>query len=396
MNPMKHPRRLRHAAIAAVVLLLLAVALWPSSAPVDAAAAERGAVQEAVEAEGRTRVRERYVIAAPAAAAARRIALEPGDRVEAGQTVVVLDAGSAAPLDGRTRSALEAWVGGARASLAAAREAAASAAAAAEQAEAEARRLRALARDSLVAEQAAERAETERERAAREAASVRHRQTTAEQQMRAAEAMLVRGGRSGAIEFELTAPVDGVLLRRHFESARPVQAGEPLVEIGDPAQLEVEVDVLSADAVRLREGMRVELLRWGGGPALPGRVRRIEPGGFTKVSALGVEEQRVWTIVELAGDPDAWQRLGEGYRVNARFVLDEREDALRVPASAVFRHGEGHAAFRIDGRRARLAPVQAGLQGGGWVEVLDGLGEGDRVVVHPDRALEDGAQVRER
>lgn len=393
---MKHPRRLRHAAIAAVVLLLLAVALWPSSAPVDAAAAERGAVQEAVEAEGRTRVRERYVIAAPAAAAARRIALEPGDRVEAGQTVVVLDAGSAAPLDGRTRSALEAWVGGARASLAAAREDAASAAAAAEQAEAEARRLRALARDSLVAEQAAERAETERERAAREAASVRHRQTTAEQQMRAAEAMLVRGGRNGAIEFELTAPVDGVLLRRHFESARPVQAGEPLVEIGDPAQLEVEVDVLSADAVRLREGMRVELLRWGGGPALPGRVRRIEPGGFTKVSALGVEEQRVWTIVELAGDPDAWQRLGEGYRVNARFVLDEREDALRVPASAVFRHGEGHAAFRIDGRRARLAPVQAGLQGGGWVEVLDGLGEGDRVVVHPDRALEDGARVRER
>src|SRR5690606_21252855 len=197
-------------AIAAVVLLLLAVALWPSSAPVDAAAAERGAVQEAVEAEGRTRVRERYVIAAPAAAAARRIALEPGDRVEAGQTVVVLDAGSAAPLDGRTRSALEAWVGGARASLAAAREDAASAAAAAEQAEAEARRLRALARDSLVAEQAAERAETERERAAREAASVRHRQTTAEQQMRAAEAMLVRGGRNGAIEFELTAPVDGV------------------------------------------------------------------------------------------------------------------------------------------------------------------------------------------
>src|SRR5690606_4482902 len=160
-------------------------------------------------------------------------------------------------LDGRTRSALEAWVGGARASLAAAREDAASAAAAAEQAEAEARRLRALARDSLVAEQAAERAETERERAAREAASARHRQTTAEQQMRAAEAMLVRGGRSGAIEFELTAPVDGVLLRRHFESARPVQAGEPLVEIGDPAQLEVEVDVLSADAVRLREGMRV-------------------------------------------------------------------------------------------------------------------------------------------
>ena len=309
---MKNPRRIRHIAIAAVVLLLLVVALWPSAEQVDAVAADRGAVRETVEAEGRTRVRERYVIAAPAAAAARRITLEPGDEVQAGQTVVVLDAGSAAPLDGRTRSALESWVAGARASLASAREEAAAATAAAKQAQAEAQRLRALARDTLVAEQSAERAESERERAAREAASARHRQANAEHQMRAAEAMLVRGGRNGTAEFELTAPVDGVVLRRHFESARPVQAGEPLVEIGDPARLEVEVDVLSADAVRLREGMRVELLRWGGDPALPGRVRRIEPGGFTRTSALGVEEQRVWTIVELTGEPEAWQRLGEG------------------------------------------------------------------------------------
>lgn len=393
---MTKPRRIRLIAIAAVVLILLVVALWPSASLVDGAAVERGAVRETVEAEGRTRVRERYVIAAPAAAAARRITLEPGDTVEAGQTVVVLDAGSAAPLDGRSRSALEAWVAGARASLGSAREDAAAAAAAAEQAQAEARRLRVLARDDLVAEQAAERAETERERAAREAASARHRQDTAEHQLHAAQAMLVRGGPSGAVEFELAAPVDGVVLRRHFESARPVQAGEPLVEIGDPAGLEVEVDVLSADAVRLREGMRVELLRWGGEPALSGRVRRIEPGGFTKTSALGVEEQRVWTIVELTGDPQAWQRLGEGYRVNARFVLDEHEDALRVPASAMFRHGDGHAVFRIDGRRARLTPVRTGLHGGGWVEIIDGLAEGARVVVHPDRALEDGARVKER
>lgn len=393
---MKNPRRIRHLAIAAVVLVLLVVALWPSAEQVDGAAVERGAVRETVEAEGRTRVRERYVITAPAAAAARRITLEPGDAVEAGQTVVVLDAGSAAPLDGRSRSALEAWVAGARASLASAREDTASATSAAEQAQAEARRLRALAQDSLVAEQAAERAETERERAAREAASARHRQATAEHQMRAAEAMLVRGGHNGTVEFELTAPVDGVILRRHFESARPVQAGEPLVEIGDPARLEVEVDVLSADAVRLREGMRVELLRWGGEPALVGRIRRIEPGGFTRTSALGVEEQRVWTIVELTGEPEAWQRLGEGYRVNARFVLDERGDALRVPASAVFRHGNGHAVFHVDGRRARLTPVQTDLQGGGWVEITDGLGEGARVVVHPDRELEDGTRVRER
>lgn len=393
---MNTPPRIPVVAAAAVVVVLLAVALWPSALRVDAAPAERGAVRDTVEAEGRTRVRERYVIAAPTAAQARRITLEPGDEVEAGQTVVVLDAGSAAPLDARTRAALEAWVAAARASLQAAREDAAAAVAVAEQSQAEARRLHTLAQDGLVAEQAVERAETQSVRAAREAASARHRQATAEHQLRAAEAMLVRDYQDGGLAFELASPVEGVVLRRHFESARPVQAGEPLIEIGDPTQLEVEVDVLSADAVRLRAGMPVELLRWGGGQTLPGRIARVEPGGFTKVSALGVEEQRVWTIVELVGDPAAWERLGEGFRVNARFVLDERDDTLRVPASAVFRHLDGEAVFRIDGGGARLTEIQTGLRGGGWVEILDGLQEGARVVVHPDRGLEDGDRIQER
>jgi len=394
---MKHPRRLRYFAAGLVVLVLLAAALWPDARLVDTGGVERGAVRETLDAEGRTRLRDRYVVAAPASALARRLALEPGDAVEAGQTLVVLDAADAAPLDPRTRAATEAWVAGARASLASAREEASAAEAAARQARSEADRLRVLARDRLVAAESAERAETGRQRAEREAASARFREATARHQMQAAEAMLARGVRGdGTAELELTAPVAGVVLRRHFESARPVQAGEPLIEIGDPAGLEVEVDVLSADAVRLREDMRVELLRWGEERPLPGRVRRIEPGGFTKVSALGVEEQRVWTIVEFTGGREEWQRLGEAYRVNARFVLHEREDALRAPASAVFRHGDGHAVFRIEGRRARLAPVRTGLQGGGWAEVLEGLADGDRVVVHPDRELADGDRVRPR
>ncbi|MCD9027415.1 efflux RND transporter periplasmic adaptor subunit [Luteimonas sp. BDR2-5] len=389
-------KRARHLAAGLVVLVLLAVVLWPSAQLVDSGTAERGEVRETLEAEGRTRLRERYVIAAPVGASARRMTLVPGDRVEAGQTLVVLDAGSAAPLDARTRAATEAWVAGARASLDAAREDAAAAEAAAHQASAEAARLRVLAQDRLVAAETAERAETARQRSAREAASARHRQATAEHQMHAAEAMLARGQLDGDAEFELVAPVDGVVLRRHYESARPVQAGEPLIEIGDPAALEVEVDVLSADAVRLREGMRVELLRWGEDAALTGTVRRVEPGGFTRTSALGVEEQRAWVIVELTGDPQTWQHLGEAYRVNARFVLREREDALRAPASAVLRAGDGAAVFLIDGRRARLTPVTIGLQGGGWVEILDGLQASDRVVVHPDNALDDGDRVRPR
>lgn len=394
---MKHSRRIRYLAAGLVVFALLAVALWPSARLVDAGAVERGAVRETVDAEGRTRVRDRYVIAAPAAAMARRLTLQPGDTVEAGQTLVVLDASPAAPLDHRTRASLDAWVAGSRASLASAREEAQAAEAEARQTRAEAGRLRILAADRLVAAETAERADTERQRAEREAASARFREATAAHQLEATEAALVRGrGGDGEAELELTAPVAGVVLRRHFESTRPVQAGEALIEIGDPAAMEVEVDVLSADAVRLREDMRVELLRWGEDTPLPGRVRRIEPGGFTKVSALGVEEQRVWTIVELTGAPEEWRRLGEAYRVNARFVLREREDTLRAPASAVFRHGDGHAVFRIDGRRARLTPVEAGLEGGGLVEILDGLAEGARVVVHPDRELADGDRVRVR
>lgn len=192
----------------------------------------------------------------------------------------------------------------------------------------------------------------------------------------------------------LSAPVAGVLLRRHFESARPVQAGEPLLEIGDPGRLEVEVDVLSADAVRLREGMAVELLRWGEPQPLAGQVRRIEPAGFTKFSALGVEEQRVWVMVALTSPPGQWRRLGDAYRVNARFVLDQAVDVVRVPTSALFREGDGQAVFRVEGSRARLRPVGTGLQGGGFTQVLSGLAAGDAVVVHPDRSLADGDRIR--
>jgi HlyD family secretion protein len=394
---MSRPRLLRNAAVALVVLALVAAALWPDARLVDTGRVERGAVRDTLQAEGRTRLRDRYVVSAPASAMARRLALEPGDVVEAGQPLVVLDAGPAAPLDPRTRAATEAWVAGARASLASAREEAQAADAAARQARAEAARLRVLAQDRLVAAESAERAETGRQRAEREAASALFREAPARHQMQAAEAMLARGTRGdGTAELILDAPVAGVVLRRHFESARPVQAGEPLIEIGDPAGLEVEVDVLSADAVRLREDMRVELLRWGEAHPLAGRVRRIEPGGFTKVSALGVEEQRVWVIVELTGGHDTWRHLGDAYRVNARFVLREREDTLRAPASAVFRHGDGHAVFRIEGRRARLVPIRAGIEGEGWVEIAEGLADGDHLLVHPDRELQDGDRVRLR
>lgn len=392
------PKFLRYAVAGAIVVALVAVAAWPSAHLVDSGTAAIGTVRETVEAEGRTRLRDRYVIAAPVAAMARRLELEPGDAIEAGQVLVVLDPVTAPTLDTRSRAEAVARLAAARARLAAAREQTRAAEAVSEQLQAEATRQRELLTRELVAAEAAERTVAVALRAEREAASARFQEATARHEVTAAEVVLARGSRDqpGGAALELAAPVSGVVLRRYYESAKPVQTGEPLLEIGDPAGMEVEVDVLSADAVRLREGMRVELLRWGGAPPLAGRVRRVEPGGFTKFSALGVEEQRVWAIVEITSPRAEWASLGDAYRVNARFILSEADGVLRVPSSATFSQDGASAVFRIDGSRARLMKVEPGVEGEGWIQVKAGLDEGDRVVLHPDRKLEDGQRVRIR
>lgn len=398
MNAGSRARIVRYVLLAAVVLALALTLLWPSPLLVDSARADRGPVRESVDAEGRTRLRDRFVITAPVAANARRLTLEPGDAVKAGQVLVVLDPVAAPTLDARSRAEAQARIEAAEDRLSSAREAARSVDEEAIQARAEAARMKALAVQRLVAADVAERAATDSARAQREAASAHFLVSTAEHELQAAQAVLAYGKGPGVpgTELELASPVDGVVLRTHFESARPVQSGEPLLEVGNPDGMEVEVDVLSSDAVRLRPGMAVELLRWGETKPLSGKVGRIEPGGFTKVSALGVEEQRVWVIVELTSPRSEWERLGEAYRVNARFVLNTVDGALRVPSSAVFRHGSGHATFRLADGRALLTPIQLGIEGGGFSEVRGGLAEGDVVIIHPDRALEDGNRVRTR
>lgn len=380
-----------------VVGALLALLLWPKAALVDTARVDRGPVREVVEAEGRTRLRDRYVITAPIAATARRLELEPGDAVQPGQALVVLDAMASPALDARARAEILAQVAAARGRLAAAGEAAAAATTRARQARADADRLQRLQRDQLVAASMAEQARAVADEAQREANSARFLEATARHELTAAQAALAHGSdERGVTVLSLTSPVAGVVVRRHFESARPVQAGEPLLEVGAADALEVEVDVLSADAVRLRPGMAVELVRWGEARPLAGRVRRIEPGGFTKVSALGVEEQRVWVIVDIASPHAQWDHLGEAYRVNARFVLKQAGSVLRVPSSAVFHEGDTATVFRVLQGKARRAAVALGVQGEGWTEVVRGLDAGDTVVVHPDRALGNGDRVRGR
>jgi HlyD family secretion protein len=175
-----------------------------------------------------------------------------------------------------------------------------------------------------------------------------------------------------------------------------VASGEPLLEMADPSALEVEVELLTVDAVRVSPGTPVELERWGGEHTLEGRVRVVEPGAFTKVSALGVEEQRVRVVADILSPPAHWSSLGDRYRVEARFLLWRGEDVLQVPASALFRQGENWAVFRLEGGRATVRPVEVGRRNGLRAQILSGLKEGDRVVIHPGDELEDGRRVRVR
>lgn len=385
--------------VAVAVVGLLVWGFRPRPVLVDTEEVSRGPLAVTVEEEGQTRVRDRFVISAAVPGQTRRILLEAGDRVEAGDLLAVLDAQLSPVLDRRGVAEAEARVAAAKATLEATRREAEGAAAVARFAASEERRLRQLVAENLVAPREVEAAAAEAQRAAAQQRSAEFRVRTAGYDLEAARtALAFAGGQNlqASGRLEIRAPVSGQVLRRHFESARVVQPGEPILEIGDPAALEVEIDVLSADAVRIEPGMRVLFERWGRPEPLEGRVRRVEPSGFTKVSALGVEEQRVFVIADFTSPREEWARLGDAYRVNARFILWEAADVLRVPTSALFRHESGWAVFVLDAGRARLRPVETGPRGGGLSMVASGLTAGEAVIVHPGRDIEDGARVRRR
>ncbi|HET9229481.1 MAG TPA: HlyD family efflux transporter periplasmic adaptor subunit, partial [Thermoanaerobaculia bacterium] len=213
----------------------------------------------------------------------------------------------------------------------------------------------------------------------------------------AARASLLEAGQgSGGGEYDVRSPVDGVVLRRLRESETVVPAGEPLIEIGDPANLEIVSDLLSTDAARLRPGQLVEIEQWGGGAPLVGRVRRVEPSGFLKISALGVEEQRVNVIIDLAGSPEERRGLGDGFRVEVRVVVWDSPNALQVPTSALFRDEQGWAAFVMENGKAMRKRVEVGPQSDRAAAVLSGLKEGEKVILHPSADIQDGVEVEAR
>jgi len=386
-------------ATAAVVAAGLAYGFMPRAVPVDVAEVKRAPLAVTVEEEGKTRVRERYTVSAPVAGYVRRIGLDAGDAVKAGQMLAVIEPARAVALDPRTRAQAQAQASAARAALAVAEENARAAAAAAQLARQERVRAESLRQSNFVSAQALDVAITAEARARAADQGAQHAVRVARFDLETALAAVAGTGRlknGGADVVQGRAPADAHVLRLLQKSEGAVAAGQPLLEIGDPASLEVEVEVLSTHAVKIAPGSKVILDRWGGERPLEGRVRVVEPSGFTKISALGVEEQRVRVIVDFSSPREAWARLGDGYRVEARFVLWEGKDVLQLPTSALFRQGEGWAAFVIDGRRARLVPVGIGQRAGLATEVAAGLKAGDRVVAHPDETIKDGVRVRPR
>ena len=384
-------------AAVAVVAAIVAAAMWPESVEVDFARVSRGPLQVTVDEDGETRVRDRFVVSAPVGGRLQRIELEPGDRVARGKTIVARLAPAAAPLlDPRTRSELGAGVEAARAAVGQARAEQDRAAAALARARAtlmrqqELMKAGAISADDLEAAQTAVRTAEEALRAAEFTV------TRSQYELELSRARLTAPTLGGRTVVDVVAPVDGVVLKRLRESETVVPVSDPLIEIGDPAKLEIVADFLSTDAVRIKPGSMVLIEQWGGGAALKGRVRRVEPSGFMKVSALGVEEQRVNVLIDFVDLPAAAHALGDAYRVEVRVVIWREESVLKVPVGTLFRRGEGWAVFRVEENIVRLQPVRLGERNDVEGQILDGLSEGQTLVLHPPDTLKDGTRVRER
>ncbi len=383
----RHTRRWLPALALVALLGLIGYGFWPRPVPVETASVTRGPLRVVLTEEGRTRIQHRYQIAAPVSGQLHRITLDPGDPVRAGETVLaVIEPLPPALLDARSRELAEAR-------RAAAAEQVERARAALRFATNELRRFQTLFAEGTVSIQELETMQWRAETAARELG-------VAEGTLREAEAALAEfagGGNPAASAdrlVEVRAPADGCVLRLFERSARPVTAGTPLMEIGNPADLEVVIEMLSRDGAALASGTPVELDQWGGPQVLQARVRRVEPAAFTKVSALGVEEQRVNVIADLLSPPEARRGLGDGYRVEARVVVWEADAVTRVPAGALFRQGGDWAAFVVEDGRARRRRVKAGRAGAQEVQVLEGLQPGETVILHPGNRIRDGQRVK--
>lgn len=382
------------------VLSLVVWAFMPRATEVEMATVSQGRFERTVQEDGKTRLRDRYVVSTPLAGRVARIALKQGDLVERDTPVATLWPQAPALLDQRTREEQTARMGAMEASVARARANVARARAALEQARAELKRSETLAQQGFVSPNQNETGrltvrlrEKELESAQQEMEAARHEL----EQSRIALRQYASGSETAQQgPWLIKAPVSGRVLKVQQQSEGMVPAGTPLLELGDPTQLEVVVDILTEDAAQIAPGTPVQLIGWGGADTLEGNVRLIEPAAFTKVSALGVEEQRVNAVIDIRSAPEKWRALGDGFKMDVRVLVQVVENAVKVPVSALFPVGARSALFVVEGGRARQREVEVAARNGTEAWVKSGLTPGTPVIVYPPTALQDGSRVTAR
>jgi HlyD family secretion protein len=390
------------AGLAALVVLGLAFSFWPRAVAVDVAEVAAGPMMTAIRDDGITRVREVYVLSAPVAGKLLRVDAHAGDFIAARKTVVAtIEPADPSFLDARSRRQMELTVAAARAARDLAQANVRGHEAERNLAARERDRARELLARGVVSRARLDTAEAGLAalEATLESARAALRQRTFE--IATAEAALVAPGAGPSGDgkgccIQLRAPADGQVLRVLQENESIVQPGQPIAEVGDPARLEIVVDLLSSEAVQVAEGDEVLITQWGGEGTLQGRVRRIEPFGQQKVSALGIEERRVNVLVDIVSPREAWQRLGHGFQLEAAIVRWRADKVLQVPVGALFRQGEDWAVYRVADGRARLTTVATGHMTDATAEITQGLKPGDRVILHPGESINDGAKVTPR
>jgi HlyD family secretion protein len=394
-------RNARHALLALVIVggaAAAVAALRPKPVAVDAASVSRGALVVAIEENGVTRVKDRFVVSAPATGSLSRLRLEPGDPVKEGDLLAEIAPALSPLLDARTRAEAQARLGAALSALGQAEAQVSRARVQRDLSAQELGRSRQLFGTGAIPAQSMELADFSARMRGEELASAEFGRKVATEEVRVARVALgdARPGATGERHVDVVSPISGRVLRVLQKSAGVVQASTPLVEVGDPSALEVVVDLLTTDAVHVVPGTAVVIRGWGGEEPFAGKVRRVEPSAFTRPSALGVDEQRVNVIVALTEAPERWAALGDGYRVETRIVLWQGANVLKVPQGALFRRGDGWAVFRIDAGVAKLTSVSVGHRGDTEAEITAGLPDGASVAVHPGDRVKDGVRVVQR
>lgn len=387
--------------VAVAVMGVMVYAFLPQPVLVELAPVSRGDLQVTVDEDGKTRVKERYTVRSPLSGRLRRIEWRAGDPLTQQESVLaVIDPADPQLLDARVRAQAEARVRAAEAQRHQASALFEKALANLQFAETDLGRIRQLHAKRAASDDDVEQADTRKRAATEDYRAARFAEEIAKFEIELAQAALLRTDPESdtqldAWQVRIRSPVSGQVLRVIREDAGQVEADTPLLEVGNSADLELEIDVLSMDAVRIRPGAEVRIENWGGSGPLQGQVRVIEPSAFTKISALGVEEQRVNIIADLTDAREKWENLGDNYRIDARILVSERKNVLKVPSGALFRHQSGWAVYRLVQRRVQLQLVEVGERNSREAEILSGLSEGDSVVVYPSDKVRPGVAIRQ-